>query len=151
METTGAQITIVQSTNVNKMKKILLLMLTAVIIFTAAGCSKSNSEVTGNMGYTSITMDKAKEIFETDGDYIILDVRRPDEFSEGHIPNAVNIPNETINSEPPKELPDLNKKIYVYCRSGRRSKQAAEKLAAMGYTDIVEFGGILDWSGEIQK
>lgn len=101
-------------------------------------------------GYVSITMEKAKEVFGTEGDYIILDVRRADEFAEGHIPGAINVPNEEIVSAPPAELPDKNKTIYVYCRSGRRSREVALKLVEMGYTDIVDCGGILDWTGEIE-
>ena len=96
-------------------------------------------------------MDEAKELFETPGDYVILDVRRSDEFAEGHIPDAVNIANEDITDTEPSGLPDKNQLIYVYCRSGNRSKQASEKLAAMGYTNIVEFGGITDWKGGIVK
>ena len=105
------------------------------------------------MTYKQISMDEAKEIFEsdTDGTYIILDVRHEDEFAEGHIPGAINVANESIGAEDPAELPDKEQLIYVYCRSGNRSKQAAEKLAALGYTNIVEFGGIIDWTGEITK
>ena len=80
--------------------------------------------------------------------YIILDVRRVDEFSAGHIPGAINIPNESIGNEEISALPDKGQLILVYCRSGNRSKQASEKLAALGYTNIVEFGGIMDWPGE---
>ena len=80
-----------------------------------------------------------------------MDVRRADEFAEGHIPGAINIANEDILSAEPAELPDKDQVIYVYCRSGNRSKQASEKLAAMGYTNIVEFGGILDWTGEVER
>jgi len=83
--------------------------------------------------------------------YIILDVRRPDEFAEGHIPGAINVPNEDIGSSDIPALPDKSQLILVYCRSGRRSKEAAEKLVKLGYTNIVEFGGILDWTGEIEK
>lgn len=101
--------------------------------------------------YTSITMDEAKVIFENKGDCIIVDVRRADEFAEGHIPGAINIANESITDTEPKELPDKNAVIYVYCRSGNRSKQAAGKLAAMGYSNIIEFGGIIDWTGKIEK
>ena len=103
------------------------------------------------VAYTSITMDEAREIFQTEGDYLILDVRRADEFAEGHVPGAINIANEDIKSSEPKELQDKEQTIYVYCRSGNRSKQAAAKLAAMGYTNIVEFGGIIDWTGDIEK
>ena len=81
-------------------------------------------------------------------DYIILDVRTPEEFKSKHIPGAINIPNETIGTEEIPELPDKEQLIMIYCRSGNRSKQAAEKLAAQGYTNIVEFGGINDWTGE---
>ena len=101
--------------------------------------------------YTSISMEEAKEVFAAPGDYIILDVRRADEFAEGHIPGAINVANEDIGDECPAELPDLDQVIYVYCRSGRRSKEASSKLAALGYTNIYEFGGILDWDGEIEK
>ena len=80
---------------------------------------------------------------------IILDVRRPDEYQAGHIPGAINIPNETIGSEALPQLPDKDQTILVYCRSGNRSKQASEKLAALGYTRVLEFGGILDWTGQV--
>ena len=103
------------------------------------------------MTYKQITMQEAKELFEKGGDYIIVDARRTDEFAEGHIPGAICIPNETIGTEEIPELPDKEQLIYVYCRSGNRSKQASEKLVALGYTNIVEFGGIIDWTGEIVK
>ena len=105
------------------------------------------------MTYKQISMDEAKQIFESGGadSYIILDVRTSDEFADGHIPGAINVANESIGAESPAELADKNQLIYVYCRSGNRSKQATEKLAALGYTNIVEFGGIIDWTGEIEK
>ena len=101
--------------------------------------------------YTSITMEEAKEVFATPGNYIILDVRRADEYAEGHIPGAINLANEDIGTGQPAELPDLDQMIFVYCRSGRRSKEASAKLAALGYTNICDIGGILDWDGEIEK
>ena len=79
---------------------------------------------------------------------ILVDVRTPEEFAERHIPGAINIPNETIGTEEIPELPNKEQLILVYCRSGNRSKQASEKLAALGYTNIVEFGGINDWPGD---
>ena len=88
---------------------------------------------------------------EQETDYIIFDVRRPDEYATGHIPNAINVPNESIGTDEIPELPDKDQLIMVYCRSGRRSKEASEKLVKLGYTNIVEFGGILDWKGEIEK
>ena len=87
---------------------------------------------------------------EQESNYIILDVRRPDEFAEGHIPNAINVQNEIIGDSEIAELPNKDQLILVYCRSGRRSKEASEKLVALGYTNIIEFGGILDWTGETE-
>ena len=86
--------------------------------------------------------------YETD--YIILDVRTPEEYEEKHIKGAVNLPNETIKTEEITQLPDKEQLILVYCRSGNRSKQASQKLADLGYTNIVEFGGIKDWTGETE-
>lgn len=113
----------------------------------------NNIEGESSMNYTQILMDEAKQIFESDtaGSYIILDVRRADEYAAGHIPSAINVANESIGIEAPIELPDKNQIIYVYCRSGNRSRQAAEKLAKIGYSNIIEFGGIIDWTGQIEK
>ena len=106
---------------------------------------------TENMAsYTSISMEEVKEAFEQDGSYIIVDVRRADEYAQGHIPGAINIANEGIMDEDPAELPDKDQLIYVYCRSGRRSQEAAAKLAALGYSNVIECGEILDWTGEIE-
>ena len=85
-----------------------------------------------------------------DGSQVIVDVRRQDEYDSGHIPGAILIPNESISTTQPEELPDLDQIILVYCRSGNRSKQAAQKLADMGYRNVYEFGGIIDWTGEIE-
>ena len=90
--------------------------------------------------YTSISMEEAKEVFATPGDYIILDVRRADEFAEGHIPGAINVANEDIGAEQPAELPDLDRVIYVYCRSGRRRRRQQNllPLVTRTYTSSVE-------------
>ena len=98
--------------------------------------------------YTQITMREAVTMMENETGYIILDVRTAEEFADKHITNAINIPNEVIGTEEITELPDKEQLILVYCRSGNRSKQASEKLAALGYTNIYEFGGINDWTGE---
>ena len=95
-----------------------------------------------------MSADEAMAIMESEDNYIILDVRTPEEYAERHIPDAINVPNENIGSDPVAELPDKDRLILVYCRSGNRSKQASEKLAALGYTNIVEFGGINSWTGE---
>ena len=96
------------------------------------------------MAYTQITPQEAKDKIDTEKNIIILDVRTQEEYDSGHIKNAVCLPNEEILTEP-EILPDKEQQILVYCRSGNRSKQAAQKLADMGYKNILEFGGILDW------
>lgn len=113
--------------------------------------NQGNNSDNSKSEYTQITMKEAKDIFEAKGDYIILDVRTEEEYGEGHIPGAICVPNETIEDAEIKELPDKEQTIYVYCRSGNRSKQASEKLVKMGYINIIEFGGIIDWEGEIEK
>ena len=100
--------------------------------------------------YRQISMEEAVIMMREESDYIILDVRRSDEFAEGRIPNAINVANEDIGTAEIPELPDKDQLIMVYCRSGRRSKEAAQKLVALGYTNIVEFGGILDWTGDVE-
>ena len=127
------------------MKKLIPILLSA-LMFT--GCAGTSNHQTNT--YRSISMDEAVAMMEQENGYIILDVRRPDEYAAGHIPNAINVPNETIGNVEILELPDKNQLIMVYCRSGRRSKEASEKLVKLGYTNIVEFGGILDWKGEIE-
>ena len=135
-----------------KKTKILIAgIAVGVIAVAAVGIKQHVTADQEGAEYTSITMEDAKEIFQEKGDYLIVDVRRADEFAEGHIPGAINIANEDIVSAEPAELPDKDQMIYVYCRSGNRSKQASAKLAAMGYTNIVEFGGILDWTGEVER
>lgn len=103
------------------------------------------------MSYEQITQEEAKKIMDSDNTVIVLDVRTPDEFASGHIKNAINIPNETIFDKEVLELTDKSQLILVYCRSGRRSKEAAQKLAEIGYSNIKEFGGIIDWKWDIVK
>ena len=123
------------------MKKLLSIAL-AVLLLT--GCAAP----TAGGSYRQINMREAIAIMENETEYIILDVRTPSEFTDKHIPGAINVPNETIGTAQIPELPDKDQLILVYCRSGNRSKQASEKLVALGYTNIVEFGGINDWPGE---
>lgn len=124
------------------MKKIIILFLAVLQL---SGCVSEGGEADT---YRQVTMDEAVSIMQEENDYVILDVRRPDEFAEKHIPGAVNIPNETIGTAEISALPDKDQLILVYCRSGNRSKQASEKLVALGYTNVAEFGGIIDWTGE---
>ncbi|MBQ8496181.1 MAG: rhodanese-like domain-containing protein [Clostridia bacterium] len=126
------------------MKKLIPILLSALLL---TGCGKTSNNQTTT--YRQISMTEAVTMMAQEQGYIILDVRRPEEFAAGHIPNAINVANESIGTDEIPELPDKDQLIMVYCRSGRRSKEAAEKLVKLGYTNIVEFGGILDWKGEI--
>ena len=134
------------------MKKSIFLLLIAILLL-LTGCSSGSGQMMDGDGmvnsYTQISQEQAKEMMTRDDGHIIVDVRRQDEYDAGHIPGAILIPNESIGTEHPEELPDLNQIILIYCRSGNRSKQAAQKLFDMGYTNIYEFGGIIDWTGEI--
>ena len=123
------------------MRKLLSVFLAAILL---VGCSSPKETAS----YRQISMDEAITMMEAESGYIILDVRTPEEFADKHIPGAVSIPNETISTEEIPELPNKDQLILVYCRSGNRSKQASEKLAALGYTNVVEFGGINSWPGE---
>ena len=128
-----------------KIKRLLPFVLSLMLL------SSCGDPGISSLGYRQISMDEAVKMMKDEKDYIILDVRRPDEFAEGHIPGAINVPNEEIGTAEIAELPDKSQLILVYCRSGRRSKDASEKLVKLGYTNIVEFGGILDYKGEIEK
>lgn len=142
------------------MMKRTALLLTAILCLTAVLCGCTAREqsapdtaapsaaVRESASYTQIDTAQAARLIETEKDYIILDVRTEQEYKAGHIPNAVCIPNETIADKEPSELSDKDQLILVYCRSGRRSKEAAQKLADLGYTNVKEFGGIIDWTGE---
>ena len=125
------------------MKKIAVLFIAVIMLLSGCTASQSSTEVT----YSQITQEEAKVMMDKNDGHIIIDVRRQDEYDAGHIPGAVLIPNESIIDKQPAELPDLDQIILVYCRSGRRSKEAAQKLADMGYTNVYEFGGIIDWTG----
>lgn len=126
---------------VNRIGKIMVAAVVSAICL--SGCASS-----GGAEYRQVDMNEAVEMMENEKNYIILDVRTEQEFEEQHIPNAINVPNETIGTKEISELPDKEQLLMVYCRSGNRSKQASEKLVEIGYSNIVEFGGIKDWPGE---
>ena len=128
------------------MKIIIPMLLLLALLLT--GCTASSNAAEANT-YRQITMQEAVEMMEKEENYIILDVRTEQEFAAGHIPGAILVPNETIGTKEIPQLPDKDQLIMVYCRSGNRSKQASGKLAQLGYTNIVEFGGISSWPGEI--
>ena len=128
------------------MEKLILFFL-AVMLLTACGQDKENDQ---GAVYVNITAEEAKQIMDTEEGYIILDVRTQEEYGEGHIPGAILIPNTEVEARAEKEMPDKDQLILVYCRSGRRSKLAAEALVELGYTNIKEFGGIIDWPYEVE-
>ena len=128
------------------MKKLIILLL-AVMMLTACGQAKENAQ---GAEYVSITVEEAKQIMDTEEGYIILDVREQDEYDAGHIPEAILIPYTQIGEKANEMLPNKDQLILVYCRSGRRSKLAAEALVELGYTNIKEFGGIIDWPYEVE-
>ena len=148
------------------MKKILCIISAVLCIFlTACGDATSIGIIGGADGPTSIiiaekgekamyqqiTAEEAKKIMDSGEEHIILDTREQDEFDEGHIPGAILIPYTEIENKAEEMLPDKDAQILVYCRSGRRSKIASESLAKLGYTNVKEFGGIIDWDYEVEK
>ena len=135
------------------MKKIILIIIILIIIIIGVVCIMNKKEkiIENEVIIKHVSMNDIVQIMEENENYIILDVRTQAEYNQGHIPNAICIPNETIDENVVNKLPDKNQMILVYCRSGNRSKQAAEKLKKLGYTDLIEFGGIIDWKGKIER
>lgn len=138
------------------MKRVLAICLAGLLL---AGCAATGTKPNiendtaieteapqGDHLYRQISQETAKQMLAEEDGHILVDVRRQDEYDAGHIPGAIYIPNESIGGEQPAELPDLEQIILIYCRSGRRSKEAAQKLADLGYTNVFEFGGIIDWT-----
>lgn len=132
------------------MKKIYIILL-IIIIFGGVIfiLNMGNKNIEEGITVKYVSMNDIVEIMNENSNYIILDVRTIEEYREGHIPDAICIPNETIDNNVIKKLPNKEQLILIYCRSGNRSKQAAEKLKKLGYTNLIEFGGIKEWKGEI--
>lgn len=148
------------------MKKNIIIAIVIIAVLICIGffiykTNKTNKTTTSNSTATTngaktneirhVSMNDIVKIMEENKDYVIVDVRTPDEYKEGHIPNAINIPNETINETVYNKLKDKNQLILIYCRSGSRSRQAAYKMQKLGYTNLVDFGGIMNWKGKIEK
>ena len=139
------------------MSKLVMILCLSVLTLGLCGCgSAQSSETNGGKeqsmaAFQRVSSDEAAKMMAEESGYLIVDVRTAKEYADGHIPHAINIPNESIGGAAPKELPDKNQKIFVYCRSGARSVQASEKLAGLGYTNIVEMGGINNWHGDVVK
>ena len=127
-------------------KRFLMMLLTLALPFGCVGCSDG-----GSATYEQISGAEAKALMDSESGYIIIDARTQEEYDQGHIPGAILIPEYEIADRAEKELPDKDQLILVYCRSGRRSKIAAEELVKLGYTNVKEFGGIIDWEYEIVK
>ena len=125
-----------------KVKGLIIMLLISLSLFGMTACDGENGKLSS---YEQITAEQAKTIMDTEKDYIIIDARTEEEFAEGHIENAILIPEYEIAERAEKELPDKEQLILVYCRSGRRSKIASEELVKLGYTNVKEFGGIIDW------
>jgi rhodanese-related sulfurtransferase len=130
------------------MKRILILIMCFASIFSLFSCNKENDSA---ISYVSISAEEAKALMDSEKNYVIIDARTQEEYDEGHIEGAILMPEYEVSSRAEKELKDKNQLILVYCRSGRRSKIAAQALADLGYTNVKEFGGIIDWPYEIIK
>ncbi|MBQ3426207.1 MAG: rhodanese-like domain-containing protein [Clostridia bacterium] len=133
------------------MKNVLFVSLIVILALVIAACGIKKGANKGDSNYLSIPAKEAKELMDSEADYIILDVRAQEEYDQGHIPKAIVIPHTEIETEAKDKLPDKDQLILVYCRTGRRSKIAAQSLAKMGYTNIKEFGGITDWPYDLEK
>ncbi len=132
------------------MKKYMLFLILIVGMFLLCSCGQDNQNEQKEPVYMNISASEAKEIMDTEKDYVILDVRTQEEYDEKHIPGAVLIPDYEIGEKAEKILTDKDQLLLVYCRSGRRSKLASEELLGLGYTNIMEFGGIIDWPYETE-
>ena len=132
--------------------RVAAMLLCAALILLMSGCTEVFQIMDGpdmvREPYMQISQETALRMMEQDDGHVVVDVRREDEYEAGHIPGAILIPNESIGEERPSALPDLQQTILIYCRSGNRSKEAASKLAQMGYLNLYEFGGIPTWPGE---
>lgn len=139
------------------MKKLITIFVLALSLMTFSACAAPAAAAASTSAPTSapaveyqkITAADAKARMDSGDEIIILDVRTQEEYDAGHIPGAILVPNETIIDKQPELLPDLNAEILVYCRSGNRSAQAAKKLIAIGYTNVFDFGGIIDWPYDV--
>ena len=131
-----------------KVKGLIIMLLISLSLFGMTACGGDNEKTST---YEQITAEQAKTIMDAEKDYIIIDARTEEEFADGHIEDAILIPEYEIAERAEKELPDKEQLILVYCRSGRRSKIASEELVKLGYSNVKEFGGIIDWPYEVVK
>lgn len=132
-------------------KRMTMVLFVLCLSMLFVGCTDAEQEEQVMISYEQISQEEAKALMESETDYVILDVRTEEEFAEGYIAGAILIPDYAIKEKAESMLPDKNQLILVYCRSGRRSKLAASELVTLGYTNVKEFGGIIDWSYGIVK
>lgn len=134
------------------MKKISFLFLFSILVLSSCTAKEAkNKEVVVNT-FKSVSMQEGLKLMANDKDFILLDVRTPEEFASGHIPGAVQLTNETFTKEDAeKKIKNKDQTVYVYCRSGRRSKQSSQKLLDFGYTNVIEIGGIMDYAGKLER
>jgi rhodanese-related sulfurtransferase len=130
---------------------IILLIILVVVLFVSFKSQQAKTAAGTAAPYKKITAQEAMSLMQTGQKLTIVDVRTPAEFTAGHIQGAINVPNETIGSSAPSALADLDATILVYCRSGSRSAQAAKKLLAIGYSNVIDFGGIINWPYEVVR
>ncbi len=141
-----------------KLKGLILMIAISLSLFGLCACSDKNAAegtteniTSATITYEQISPEEAKHIMDTEEGFVIIDARTQAEFDEGHIEGAILIPEYEITERAEKEIPEKDTLILVYCRSGRRSKIASEALVQLGYTNVKEFGGIIDWQYEIVK
>ena len=134
------------------MKKAILFSLISILFLTSCKAKEAKTKEAKVNIFKSVSMEEGLKLMASDKDFVLLDVRTPEEFSNGHIPGALQLTNETFTKQDAEKL--LRNKaqtIYVYCRSGRRSKESSQKLIDFGYTNVIEIGGILDYNGPVEK
>ena len=134
------------------MKQNILLILIPILFLTSCTAKESLKKGASMNTFNSVSMDEGLKLMASDRDFVLLDVRTPEEFSSGHIPGALQLTNETFTKEDAENLlKNKRQTIYVYCRSGRRSKQASKKLIDFGYVNVIEIGGIIEYAGPLEK
>ena len=134
------------------MKQNILLILIPILFLTSCTSKESSKKGASMNTFNSVSMDEGLKLMASDRDFVLLDVRTPEEFSSGHIPGALQLTNETFTKEDAENLlKNTRQTIYVYCRSGRRSKQASKKLIDFGYVNVIEIGGIIEYAGPLEK
>ncbi len=128
-------------------RRIVSIIAALVFLLAVSGCSVPEE----GSDYMNISQKKAKEMMENLEEFVLLDARTEEEFSEGHIPGAVLIPHYEVSEKAEEQIPEKDIPVFVYCRSGNRSKVAAEALVSLGYSEVYEFGGINTWPYEIEQ